>query len=53
MLTAFIAWLAFIAGFCACALFMGRTRDDDHETETDVPRDDAVQRLIDRNRSAR
>lgn len=46
------AWAAFLAGFIFRSYWPAMIRDDD-ASEYELPRDDAVERLLERNRSAR
>lgn len=49
MITALIAWAAFLAGFIFRSYWPAMIRDDASEYE--LPRDDAVQRLINRSKT--
>ena len=43
------AWIAFLAGFIFRSYWPAMIRDDD-ASEYELPRDDAVSRLLERNR---
>ena len=49
MITVLIAWAAFLAGFIFRSYWPAMIRDDD-ASEYELPRDDAVERRLERNR---